>query len=138
MVLPLTYFLQKPFQNWTRESSQLIGAVTFYVDFSAPVDRLRERFDEILAESRLWDRQVAALQVTDLKERTMEIRCLMSARNSGETFDLRCEVREKMAAFLRDELPEVLPRDRMELAAQPGGWAYGGAPREDAPPIGRA
>jgi small-conductance mechanosensitive channel len=119
LVLPLTYFIQKPFQNWTRESASLIGTAMFYVDYSAPVEAMRKKLHEILEASKLWDRDVVALQVTDLTERTMQVRCLASARNAGMTFDLRCEVREKMIAFLKAEYPDALPRDRANLALTP-------------------
>lgn len=124
MVLPLTYFLQKPFQNWTRESAELIGTVMLYLDYATPVEPLRAKLTEVLKGSRLWDGRVANLAVTDARERTMEVRCLVSARNSGDTFDLRCEVREKLIAWLQAELPQALPRDRVELNAA--------APQEDA------
>jgi hypothetical protein len=129
MVLPLTYFLQKPFQNWTRETAQQTGAVMLYVDYTTPVEPLRAKLTELLSASPLWDRRVNALQVTDAKERTMEIRCLMSAANSGQLFDLRCAVREGLVAFLRDSHPGALPRDRQEMVgaapwmAQPRGEA---------------
>jgi small-conductance mechanosensitive channel len=114
MVVPLTYFIEKPFQNWTRETSALIGHVMIYVDYRAPVDVIREKFKEILKQSQKWDGDVAGLQVTDLKEGTMELRCLMSARTGGMVFDLRCEVREKLIDFLQREHPEALPRQRSE------------------------
>jgi small-conductance mechanosensitive channel len=116
MVLPLSYFIQKPFQNWTRENARLIGTAMFYVDYSAPVEAMRKKLHEILEATPLWDRDVVALQVTDLTERTMQIRCLASARNAPTAFDLRCEVREKMIAFLKAEYPDALPRDRADLA----------------------
>jgi small-conductance mechanosensitive channel len=113
MVVPLTYFIEKPFQNWTREgSSSLIGSVMLYVDFTAPVAIIREKFIDILKQSNRWDGKTVTLQVTDFKEGTMELRCLMSARSAGETFDLRCEVREKLIDFLQKEHPEALPRSR--------------------------
>lgn len=115
MVLPLTYFIQKPFQNWTRESASLIGTAMVYVDYSAPIEVLRRKLEEIAAASPLWDRNVVNLAVTELSERTMQVRCLTSARNAGEAFDLRCEVREKMVAFLQEELPQALPRERFDL-----------------------
>lgn len=115
MVLPLTYFIQKPFQNWTRESASLIGTAMIYVDYSAPIEVLRKKLQEIAEASPLWDRDVVNLAVTELSERTMQVRCLVSARNSGEAFDLRCEVREKMVAFLQNELPHALPRERFDL-----------------------
>lgn len=118
MVLPLTYFIQTPFQNWTRESASLIGTAMIYVDYAAPVEVMRAKLEEILKETPLWDGKVVNLQVTDLKERTMEVRCLASARNAGQTFDLRCHVREQMIAFLKAEHPQALPRDRLDLNAE--------------------
>jgi small-conductance mechanosensitive channel len=113
MVLPLSYFIQHPFQNWTRESSALIGTVMLHVDFAAPIPVLREKLEAIAKASKLWDGNVVNLAVTDLRERTMEVRCLVSARNASQAFDLRCEVREKMLAFLAAEHPESLPRERL-------------------------
>lgn len=112
MIVPLTYFIEKPFQNWTRENSSLIGNVIIYLDYRAPVDIIREKFNAILKESKRWDGQVASLQVTDFKEGTMELRMLMSARSSGQSSDLRCEVREKIIDFLQREHPEALPHAR--------------------------
>jgi small-conductance mechanosensitive channel len=119
MVLPLSYFIQHPFQNWTRQSSALIGTAFIYVDFAAPVDVMRAKLEEIAKGSKLWNGDVVNLAVTDLRERVMEVRCLISARNASQTFDLRCEVREKMLAFLKTEYPEALPRDRLVLAPFP-------------------
>jgi small-conductance mechanosensitive channel len=116
LVLPLSYFIQTPFQNWTRESSALIGTSMLYVDHATPVQRLRSKLDEIVRASALWDGKVINLAVTDLNDKVMEVRCLVSARNAGATFDLRCEVREKMMAFITEELPEALPRRRLGLA----------------------
>jgi small-conductance mechanosensitive channel len=115
MVLPLSYFLERPFQNWTRDSSSLIGTAFLHVDYTAPVDLLRRKLTEIASASPLWDRRVVSLQVTDLGAETMEIRMLVSATNAGRTFDLRCEVREKMITWLQAELPTALPRRRAEL-----------------------
>ena len=115
MILPLTYFLQKPFQNWTRETAQQTGSVMLYLDYMTPIEPLRAKLAEVLEASPLWDRRVNALQVTDVKERTMEIRCLMSAVNSGKLFDLRCVVREALLAYVRDAVPNALPRDRQEV-----------------------
>lgn len=109
MVVPLSYFLEKPFQNWTRESTSIIGAVLLCVDFGAPIDAMRHELDRILRASKLWDEQVANVQVTDASAAALQVRILVSARTAGETFDLRCEVREKMMAFLRDRHPEAMP-----------------------------
>jgi small-conductance mechanosensitive channel len=123
MVVPLTYFIEKPFQNWTREgSSSLIGSVMLYVDFTAPVAIIRERFLDILKQSTGWDGKTVALQVTDFKEGTIELRCLMSARTAGQTFNLRCEVREKLIDFLQKEYPEALPRTR-QIALKESGYS---------------
>ena len=118
MVLPLTYFIQKPFQNWTRDSASLIGTVMLYVDYATPVQVLRDKLGEIAAGSLLWDKQVVNLAVTDFSERTMQVRCLVSARNAGQTFDLRCEVREKMIAFLQEHYPQHLPLQRNQLSVE--------------------
>jgi small-conductance mechanosensitive channel len=112
LIVPLTYFIEKPFQNWTREGAALIGNVMIYVDYRAPVELIRAKFNDILKQSNKWDGNIAALQVTDFKEATMELRCLMSARTGGTVFDLRCEVREKLIAFLQREHPEALPHSR--------------------------
>jgi small-conductance mechanosensitive channel len=119
MVLPLTYFLQKPFQNWTRETAHQLGAVLLYVDYTTPVEPLRAKLAELLKADPRWDKRVGALQVTDARERTMEIRCLMSALDAGSLFDLRCAVREGMITYLRESFPHALPRDRFEVAPPP-------------------
>ena len=116
LVVPLKYFLEKPFQNWTRESADLLGAVMLYVDYSVPVDAIRAKLKEILAASPHWDGKVSGVQVTDARERTMEVRILASAAGSGAAFDLRCDIREKMIAWLNAEHPYALPRERFEVA----------------------
>jgi small-conductance mechanosensitive channel len=115
MIVPLSYFIEQPFQNWTRESAALIGTVLLYVDFTVPVDDLRRELERIVKASPLWDKRVVNLQVTDFKESTMEIRMLVSASTAGKTFDLRCEVREKMIGFIQKRHPEALPRVRTYL-----------------------
>lgn len=115
LIVPLNYFMEQPFQNWTREGSALIGTVFLYVDFTVPVAELRRHFEELVRASRFWDGRVQALQVTDVKENTIEIRMVASASNSGRAFDLRCEIREKMVAFVQQRYPEALPRVRADL-----------------------
>jgi small-conductance mechanosensitive channel len=117
MILPLGYFIEKPFQNWTRETARLIGTAFLYVDYEAPMDRLRAELERICRESPLWDGDVVSLQVTEITDRVAQVRCLASARNAPTAFDLRCEIREKMLAFMRDECPEALPKDRLALDA---------------------
>lgn len=119
MILPLTYFIQKPFQNWTRETARLIGTAFLYVDYEAPMERLRAELERICRESPLWDGDVVNLQVTEITDRVAQVRCLASARNAPTAFDLRCEIREKMLAFMRDQCPEALPRDRLALSPPP-------------------
>jgi small-conductance mechanosensitive channel len=133
MLLPLTYFLQKPFQNWTRETANLLGAVMLYVDYTTPVEPLRAKLGEVLKADPRWDRRVNALQVTEAKERTLELRCLMSAADAGRLFDLRCAVREAMVAYLRESFPAALPRDRFEAVAA-GAWPPVERREEAAPP----
>jgi small-conductance mechanosensitive channel len=115
LIVPLSYFIEKPFQNWTRQNPELIGTVDLYLDYAAPVDRIREKLNEIASQSRLWDRRVVKLQVVDAKEATIMVRALVSAKNAGTLGDLRNEVREKLLAFLRDQHPEALPRHRAEV-----------------------
>ena len=115
MVLPITYFIEKPFQNWTRSSAALLGTVFLYLDYTAPVAELRVELDRILENSSFWDKKVKGLQVTDAKEATIEIRILASAADSGSSFDLRCEIREKLVDFLQRKFPEALPRSRATL-----------------------
>ena len=116
LILPLSYFIEKPFQNWTRESAAIIGAVLLYLDYRAPVARLREKLEQIVHASRLWDGRVVNLQVSDAKDHTIELRALVSAASSGAAWDLRCEVREQLIAFLQREHPAALPRQRAELS----------------------
>ena len=112
MIVPLTYFIEKPFQNWTRDNSALVGNVIIYLDYLAPVSAVREKFKEILNASDRWDGNVATVQVNDFKESSMELRLLMSARSAGQVSELRAEVREKLIEFLQREHPEALPRSR--------------------------
>lgn len=116
LIIPLTYFIEKPFQNWTRDNQDIFGTVLIHADYAVPVARVRKKLQEIVAGSALWDGRVAVLQVTDATERTVELRALVSARSAGEAFDLRCEVREKLIAYLRAECPEALPHVRTAVS----------------------
>lgn len=113
LVVPLSYFIEQPFENWTRRRGDLLGTAFLYVDYSVPVEPLRSELERITKESALWDRRVCGLQVTNLSERTMELRCLMSSYGSSQLFDLRCLVREKMIEFLRSSYPEAMPTLRV-------------------------
>jgi small-conductance mechanosensitive channel len=116
MVVPLAYFIERPFQNWTRDAASLIGSIILHVDYAADVPKIRDRLEGLVRESRLWDSAVVNLQVVDTNSRTMELRALVSARNAPQAWDLRCEIREKLVAFLRTEMPEAMPRDRADVA----------------------
>jgi small-conductance mechanosensitive channel len=117
LIVPLTYFIEKPFQNWTRETSSLIGVVYFYLDYRAPIGAIRDKLNELVENSKDWNGQTVSLQVTDAKESTIEVRATMSANSAGQAWSLRCAVREQMIDFLQREHPEALPRQRNELAA---------------------
>jgi len=112
MVVPLSYFIERPFQNWTRDAQSLIGAIILHVDFGADVPRIRRKLEQVARASRLWDGEVVNLQVIDTHPRSIELRAVVSARNAPQSWDLRCEIREKLLAFIRDEMPEAFPRDR--------------------------
>jgi small-conductance mechanosensitive channel len=115
LVVPITYFIEQPFQNWTRTSSSLLATVYLYTDYGVPLEPLRAELTRILEASTRWDRKVNVLQVTDAKERTIELRALASAADASLAWDLRCEVREKLIDFLQVHYPASLPRVRAEL-----------------------
>ena len=115
LVVPITYFVEHPFQNWTRASTDLLGAVLLYTDYTVPVDAVRAELQRILNETELWDHKVGQLQVTNASERTLELRALVSASNAGATWDLRCHVREKLIEFIQKNYPHALPRLRADL-----------------------
>jgi small-conductance mechanosensitive channel len=115
LILPITYFIEKPFQNWTRASSELLGTVFLNLDYLIPIEPLRIEFTRLLEANELWDNRVNVVQVTDNKDAVIEVRFLMSARNSSQAFDLRCYIRENMIAYIRDNYPQGLPRARVEF-----------------------
>jgi small-conductance mechanosensitive channel len=118
LVLPISYFIEKPFQNWTRTSSDVLAYVMIYTDYCAPLDALRAELTRVLQQSELWDGKVNVLQVTDAREHTIEIRALASASDASRAWDLRCEVREKLIGFLQVGYPDSLPRLRLVTATQ--------------------
>jgi small-conductance mechanosensitive channel len=115
LILPINYFIEKPFQNWTRTTSEILGTVFLYLDYNIPVDALREEFDRLLAKTELWDKRVKVIQVTNTKTDCIEIRALVSARDSSQAFDLRCYIRENLVKFVRDKYPESLPLNRLAI-----------------------
>ena len=118
LVVPISYFIENPFQNWTRISSDLLGTVFLYADYTVPVNEVREEMTRILNENPQWDKKVNVLQVTNADSRTIELRALMSAADSPTAWNLRCEVREKLLEFLQKRYPESLPRVRLDMADQ--------------------
>ncbi|MDE1920928.1 MAG: mechanosensitive ion channel [Candidatus Omnitrophica bacterium] len=119
LILPISYFVEKPFQNWTRVSADLLGTVFVYTDYLIDVQGVREALTRILGQSRLWDKKVNVLQVTNLSEHTVELRALMSASDSSKAWDLRCEVREKLLNYMQTQHPDSLPRTRVEMQKRP-------------------
>jgi len=129
MVLPLTYFIDHPFQNWTYNTANLIGSVFLYLDYSISIQMLRDELDRILAATPLFDGKVKNVALTDAKDNgTVEIRVLVSARNSSELFDLRCLVREKLLAHVRDTDGGMLPSTRVQLARDASPETTGSGP----------
>jgi small-conductance mechanosensitive channel len=115
LVVPLNYFIEKPFQNWTKTSADILGTVFLYLDYSIPLDELRKEFDRVIKTSPLWDGKTSVLQVTNTTEKTIEIRALMSSENAGSSYDLRCYIREKLISFVQMNYPDCLPRARTEV-----------------------
>jgi small-conductance mechanosensitive channel len=127
LILPINYFIEKPFQNWTRTSAAILGTVFLYLDYTTPLDALRAELGRLLENDPLWDRRVQGLQVTNAGEKTMEVRALMSAADSSNAFDLRCNVREGLIKFMQEHYPQCLPVVRIE------GPVEGPVARKDGP-----
>ena len=115
LILPITYFIEKPFQNWTRVTADLLGTVFLYVDYTTPIQVVREELHRILQSSELWDGKVWGLQVTNFTERTVELRALMSAPDASTAWKLRCEVRERLIEFIQKNYPDGLSKVRAEI-----------------------
>ncbi|MBK6264662.1 mechanosensitive ion channel [Marivirga sp. S37H4] len=115
LVVPITYFTEKTFQNWTRNSADIMGSVFLFTDYTIPIAKLREAFDGFLEETPLWDGKAKVLQVVDCTERTMQLRLLMTAKNSPTAWDLRCFIREKMLVFIQENYPDALPKTRVNI-----------------------
>ena len=114
LVVPISYFIEKPFENWTRGETDALGAVTVYVDYAVSIAALREEALRVLKSSDLWDGKVGSVQVTDCRETSVEVRVLMSASSSDRLWDLRCFVRERLVAYLNSPRCENLPRQRLQ------------------------
>jgi hypothetical protein len=119
LILPINYFIEKPFQNWTRNTADIMGTVFLYLDYATPLEPLRVELTRLLENDPLWDKRVKVLQVTNTSEKTMEVRALMSSSSSGNAFDLRCNVREGLIKFLQDKYPDAFPVVRLEQKPPP-------------------
>lgn len=116
LILPITYFVETPFENWTRSDASITGAVLLYLDYVVPVDKIREKARELAEADPLWNGDVFAVQVTDTRPTCIEVRVLVSAPDAPSAFDLRCHIREQLVAFIRDEYPLSLPQTRLILS----------------------
>jgi small-conductance mechanosensitive channel len=115
MVVPITYFLDKPFQNWSKGSSEILGTVQLQVDYVTDVEAMRREVEKILeGEGRaLWDGKTSVLHVTETSDRTLTLRVLLSAADPGNSWELRCLVRERLVALLQKN-PPWMPRSRTQ------------------------
>jgi small-conductance mechanosensitive channel len=121
LILPITYFIERPFQNWTRTSAEILGTVFIYTDYTVPLAALREELKRLLEASAQWDRRVCVVQVTNATEKSMEVRALMSAEDASKAWELRCHIREQLITFLQKNYPAALPRVRVEMEREPEG-----------------
>jgi small-conductance mechanosensitive channel len=115
LIVPISYFLENSFQNWTRESAEVVGQVKIYVDYTLPVAELRTEFQKWIDASPLWDHRKSSLLVTNSDDKTMEVRITMSAKNADDAFDLQCEMREKLITFIQGKYPNSLPASRVNI-----------------------
>lgn len=119
LVVPSTYFIDNIFQNWTRKSSFILGTVFLYTDYTIPIDEIRNELDRLLEDNQLWDNKVKVVQVTDASEKTMELRILISAKDSPTAWELRVYLREHLIKFIKENYPESLPKTRVEFPEGP-------------------
>ncbi len=115
LVVPSNYFLETPFQNWTRTTAEILGTVFIYTDYTIPIEAVRKELTRLLESNKYWDQKVNVLQVTDAREQTLELRALMSAANSPEAWELRVYIREKLIEFIQREYPQCLPKTRISV-----------------------
>jgi len=117
LILPISYFIETPFQNWTRTSADILGTVYLHTDYTLPIEPLRKKLQEILEHTDLWDGKVASIQITDTTQETMVVRALVSALDSSKAWDLRCLVREELLTYIQENYPQSLPKTRAALEA---------------------
>ena len=114
LVLPISWFLEKPFQNWTRSAANIIGTVFIYVDYGFPVESIRTALPEILQDNPNWDKRVVNVQVTNVTEKYKEVRILVSSSDSSKNWDLRTEIREKLIDFINEKYPDTFAKIRIK------------------------
>jgi small-conductance mechanosensitive channel len=132
LIVPLSWFINNPFENWTRRTANLLGDVYIEADYTLDVEALRAEIPKILERTPLWDQRVQNCQVTDATDRTVQVRVLVSARNSGDLWDLRCFAREGIVAYLRDRQPHAMPQVRFGSPVSPEADRDGRAQRSSA------
>ncbi|MEO8296691.1 MAG: mechanosensitive ion channel family protein [Burkholderiales bacterium] len=133
LVVPLQYFIEQPFQNWTRRTADLIGSVFFWVDYGMPIAPLRDELKRICEAAPEWDKRVCVLQVTDTTDRAVQLRALVSTPDAGTGWDLRCRVREELLAHMQAHYPHFLTRTRNQLIKAPESEQGRGAPEPPQP-----
>ena len=119
LILPINYFIEKPFQNWTRHSAELLGTVILYTDYTVPVEAVRQELTRLVKDNPLWDGKAVGLEVTDTTPDVVQLRALVSARTSGDAWTLRCAVRESLVQFITKNYPDSLPKTRAEVERAP-------------------
>jgi small-conductance mechanosensitive channel len=121
MVLPINYFIEHHFENWTRQTADMQGTVFIYADFGLPVEPVRIKLKELLKDHPLWDGRSNGLVVTDVSDRTIELRATVSGKSSGNVYDLRCFVREELVKYITEHFPEHLPKTRTNILEEEDG-----------------
>lgn len=138
LIVPLSYFIEQPFQNWTRTSANLLGYVYLNTDYTVPIEEVRKELRRICESTKLWQGNVCELQASDSTERTVQLRALVDARNSDDAWNLKCLIREKLIEFLQEKYPGSLPRMRGELTAEVNTEVRNGSSSTDARITGAA
>jgi small-conductance mechanosensitive channel len=117
LIVPLNFFIQQPFYNWTREAANTIGSALIYLDYTAPIDLIRQKAIELVGKSGRPNTEVASVQITNLRPDCVELRVLIRSDSPGKASDASAELREKLISFLQREHPEALPRQRSQTVA---------------------